>query len=1065
MKKGLNIMIMNRSRFDFRNLLVLSATLWLMLLPVVSAQNENTATTQGMTGIVVDAYTKKPVVAAQISVPARNLSAVTDENGQFTLPLSASFDVMHVTAIDYNLREVAIRGRQHVEIALYSTKFSNYYRNITDATGSTPNSQLVSSVKMIESPDRNTAISADELMQSSFGADMRAVTRSAIPGIGASLFIRGLNSLNANAQPLFVVDDVIWNNLYDVESIHNGFYSNPLDVIDINDIESISVLKDGTSIYGSKAANGVVLIKTRRAKSMVTRITLNVLAGVTERPGNLPMMTGDQFRVYASDMLQSKGVTPAELSQYGFLETNPANARVYGTSHNNTDWSDEVYQNGVSNNYLINTAGGDEKALYYFSLGYGNVKSVVKNTDFERILARFNADFKLIDELDLGLNIGFNRISRSLVDDGMDQNASPVWVSQVKSPFLNPYTYTILGEKTRDFDKYDEFGISNPSGLIYAKIGELTKYRFNLGLKPVLRINNNLTLSSMFDYSVDKTVEDRFLPMKYSAPVMVPDKGISYNEINSQVMRNTSFFDETRLTYDKKIDDMSKIKATYGFRFISNYYESDYAEVHNSGSNNNTTISASYQYLTVDGLNNKTKSLSNYLNVDYSFDNKYFVNGVVSMDASSRFGHETEGGIQLLGASWGVFPAVNGAWLISSEPFMKNVDFVNFAKLRAGYGLTGNDGIADYESMAYFSSVRWHDRAMGLVLSNLENSKIQWETTARANVGLDLGLFNERLNLGIDLFNSNTSDLLVLRTLPDISGLGSYWANGGEMNNKGFELSMNLKVLNLPKFKWEIGASAGHYSNKITSLPEGDYTTKVYDGEVLTAVGQPVGSFYGYKSLGVFATEAQATAADLKIRNIDGTFTPFEAGDVQFEEVLVDGVIDENDRQVIGNPNPDLYGAFNSKFTYNRWSLNAVFTYSYGNDVYNYYRSQLESGKNFNNQTAIMNTRWTAENQNTLQPRATYGDPLGNARFSNRWIEDGSYLRLKNVTLSYELPVKSDYIQGVNIWASANNLLTFTKYLGHDPEFSARNSVYYQGIDAGLLPQTRSYFVGLRLNL
>lgn len=1065
MKKGLNILIMNRSQFLFRNLMVLSASLLLMLFPAVSAQSSNSAADSVITGIVRDAQTHKPVVAAQISVPARNLSAVTDENGKFTLKLQNSFDVLVINAFDYNTREVAIRGRMEINIDLYSNKFSNYYRSVVGVTENVNNSQLVTSTKMVDAIERTSAVSVDEVLQTALGGDLRSVSRSALPGIGSSLFIRGINSINANAQPLFVVDDVIWNNLYDVVSIHNGYFNNPLDVMDMNDIESVSVLKDGTSIYGSKGSNGVILIKTKRARSMVTKITLNVQTGITERPSTLPMMSGDQFRVYASELLQSKGVTPTQLAQYGFLETNPANARAYNTSHNNTDWSDEVYQSGFSSNYLINATGGDEKALYYFSLGYGNTKGIVKETDLERIMARFNADFKLIESLDLGLNIGFNRVSRSLVDDGMDQNGSPVWVSQIKSPFLSPFTFTSQGQITRDYDKYDEFGISNPTGLLYANIGELTKYRFNIGLKPVLRINKDLTLSSMFDYNVQKTVEDRFLPMTYSAPVLIPDQGISFSEINSQVMRNTSLFDETRLTYEKKFDDLSKLKAIYGFRFLYNFYESDYAEAHNSGSNNNTTIKESYKYLKVDGLNNETKSISNYLNLDYSYDNKYFVNGVVSMDASSRFGSQTEGGINLLGASWGVFPSINGAWLVSSEPFMKNVDFVNFAKLRAGFGVTGNDGISDYESMAYFSSVRWFDRAIGLVLSNLENTQIQWETTAKTNIGLDLGLFNERLNVGIDLFNSNTSNLLVMRNLPEISGLGTYWDNGGEMNNRGFEVSMNVKVLNLPKFKWEIGASAGHYRNEITALPDGDYTTSVYDGEVITAVGQPVGSFFGYKTNGVFATEAAATSANLKILNIDGSYTPFEAGDMHFQEVLVDGIIDENDRQLIGNPNPDLYGAFNSKFTMGRWSLNTVFTYSYGNDIYNYYRSQLEAGKNFNNQTSIMNTRWTAEGQNTSQPRATYADPLGNSRFSDRWIEDGSYLRLKNVTLSYELPIKSDYIQGLNIWASANNLLTFSKYLGVDPEFSSRNSVYYQGVDAGLLPQTRSYFLGLRLNL
>ena len=269
----------------------------------------------------------------------------------------------------------------------------------------------------------------------------------------------------------------------------------------------------------------------------------------------------------------------------------------------------------------------------------------------------------------------------------------------------------------------------------------------------------------------------------------------------------------------------------------------------------------------------------------------------------------------------------------------------------------------------------------------------------------------------------------------------------------------------MKNFKWELGASVGHYKNQITALPESDYTTNVFGGEVLTAVGQPIGSFYGFKTSGVFATEAEATSADLKILNADGSFTNFEAGDVIFEDKVADGVIDNNDKQVIGNPNPDFYGTITNKWSYKHISLSTVFTYSYGNDVYNYYRSQLESGKDFSNQTSLMATRWTAEGQVTTQPKAVYGDPMGNARFSDRWIEDGSYIRLKAVTLSYELPIKSDYIEGINIWVSANNLFTLTNYLGLDPEFSAGNSVYYQGVDAGLQPMTKSYYLGVKFNL
>jgi len=248
-------------------------------------------------------------------------------------------------------------------------------------------------------------------------------------------------------------------------------------------------------------------------------------------------------------------------------------------------------------------------------------------------------------------------------------------------------------------------------------------------------------------------------------------------------------------------------------------------------------------------------------------------------------------------------------------------------------------------------------------------------------------------------------------------------------------------------------------------LPDGSYTTSVYNGEVLTAVGQSVGVFYGYKTNGVFATTAQAQSADLKIQNPDGTYSAFGAGDIKFVDKNSDGIIDAKDKQVIGNPNPKFYGNFNSKIYYKRFTLNTLFTYSLGNDIYNYQRSQLEAGNGFNNQTSAMMRRWTGEGQVTDMPQATYGDLLGNSRFSDRWIEDGSYIRLKTVSLSYDLPVKSNFIEGVSIWISANNLLTMTHYLGQDPEVSAGNSVYFQGVDNGLIPLTKCYYLGIKLNL
>ncbi len=1016
------------------------------------------------TGKVVDAATDKPIAAAQINILDKNLSAVTDSLGNFSIELISSGDVLTVNAYGYNKRELSMRGNTQITVRLYASGFSNYFKNVKTTTSTVDQAYTSSSVKSIPVIDRPTAYTADDIISTELSGDVRGISRSGTAAIGSSLFIRGINSLNANSQPLFVVDGVIWNNFQEYSSIQGGYFSNPLDNIDAQDIEDISVLKDGTSIYGSKGANGVVLITTKRSKSMVTKISANITTGLIDQPGSLPMMEGEDFRLYASDMLYSAGFEGNDVSAYPFLNSNPS-LSSYNPYHSKTDWSKSIYQQGVAQNYLINAQGGDDKAMYYFSLGYSNNQGVVKTTDLNRLNARFNADMNLFNKLKMSLNIGFTRNERKMIDDGVNDYSSPGYLAAIKAPFLSPYSFTNEGSVTANYAHYDVFGVGNPEALIMGSINYFKKYRFNISFIPTYEITPDLTLSSQFDYSLYKTVEGHFVPMNYSMPQYIQDKGYSFNQISSQVIRNANVFNETKLRYVKTFDKVHNLNALVGFRYINNYYESDFVREHNSGSNNNTTITGSYDFLQVNGINNRTKSISNYLSADYNYDSRYFVTAAMSMDASSKFGVQTEGGIQLLGASWGLFPSLQGAWLISSEDFMKSAEAVSFLKLRAGFGVTGNDGIPDYQTTAYFNTVRLIDKANGLVIGNLANEHVQWETNAKTNLGVDLGLFDDVLNVNLDLFHSNISNMLVLRELPYYSGLSYFWDNGGSMQNKGFELSANLKLVNTKSFQWEAGFSAGHYKNQVTSLIEGDYATNVMSGQVLTAVGESFGSFYGYKTLGVFSTQAQAYAAGLTQYMNNGSYTQFNAGDMIFEDVNKDQIINSLDKQVIGNANPVLYGNLNTKMVFNKFTLSALFTYSYGNDVYNFYRQTLESGAGFYNQTKAMNSRWTADGQNTLMPKATYGDPMGNARFSDRWIEDGSYLKFKNISLSYELPLKSDYIEGVNVWVSAENLYTWTNYLGLDPEVSVSNNQYYQGVDAGLLPLTRGYYVGLKLNL
>ncbi|MBN2767275.1 MAG: SusC/RagA family TonB-linked outer membrane protein [Paludibacteraceae bacterium] len=1015
-------------------------------------------------GFVKDAQSGAGISAARINVAGDKVSAATDVDGSFVIKVSSPAATLKVSAYGYATREFSVRGKSEVLIFLFSEKLRNFYNPVPAFAKSDNRLTQPASHKSAMVTGQSSALTIDEALQEVFSADARVLTRSGNAGMGASVFLRGLNSINANAQPLYVVDGVPRNNLFDVTSIHDGFYSNPLLNIELSDIESVTVMKDGTSVYGSKASNGVILIRTRRAREMATRINLNINTGINTAPRQIPLLNAGQYRSYVSELLGTTGISPAETDQLPFLNDNPARS-TYNMYHNDTHWASEIYRNGITQNYNINVTGGDEKALYYFALGYANNNGVLKNTGFGRYNMRLNADIKMADRISVGVNIGFSRIDRQLIDDGVNAFTSPAWLSKIKAPFLSPNTFTSLGDQTTEYAYADIFMVGNPGAVIDYSINTLKQNYFNVSLKPEYRVSESLVISNQFDYQTDKTNEDYYRPYLFAAPVYVDGVGYSYNARSSQVMRYSSVFNDLRADYSKSFRYRHTLKAFGGLRYQYNSYESDFAEGHNSMSNSSVNLMGGFSNIRTDGINNIYKSLSCYFNAHYAYDNRYFAEATFSVDGSSRFGAQANGGFSLFGQRWAVFPSLSAAWLVSSEPFMKKAENVSLLKLRAGYGLTGNDDIADYQTNAYFSSVRLKNVSSGLVLSSLANPEIGWESTSRVHAGIDMGLFNDRFVLTIDLFSSVTQNLLVLKDYPEVSGLGKYWSNDGTLSNNGFETTVNIKVLNLKDFGWETALSVGHYRNRITELNNGSFVTKAFDAEIYSAVGNAAGVFYGYKTNGVFATEAEALAAGLKISDGKGGFISFGAGDMIFADFTPDGVIDEKDRQLIGDPNPDYYGSVHNNFYFGNFSLSALITYSCGNDVYNYQRQQLEAGRSFDNQTPVMLARWKSEGDQTLQPRAVYDDPMGNARFSDRWIEDGSYVRLKSVTVSYDVPLKNGFIQGLKIWASAGNLLTMSNYLGSDPEFSAGNKVLFQGIDAALMPSSHNYFIGIKMDL
>jgi TonB-linked SusC/RagA family outer membrane protein len=459
----------------------------------------------------------------------------------------------------------------------------------------------------------------------------------------------------------------------------------------------------------------------------------------------------------------------------------------------------------------------------------------------------------------------------------------------------------------------------------------------------------------------------------------------------------------------------------------------------------------------------ESRWLSSYFNADYSIADKYFLSANLAMDGSSRFGDNAKAGVKLGEKVFSVLPSLAAAWLISSEKALATSK-IDLLKLRASIGLSGNDDIGNYTARQTYVSQNLLGM-QGLVRSGLANNELQWEQVTRLNIGTDVALFKERLQFSFDVFSNKTDKLIIYEPTPTASGFDYVVTNSGGLKTTGIELSTMFRLVNNEKFNWDAGFNVSKYKSSVTELPVDKIITSALGASYITRVGGSPNEFYGHRETGVYSSDAAAAADGLSIKKADGTLVPFTGGDIKFADLNGDKIIDENDREALGSPNPDWHGSFFNKFSYKRFAVNMLFTFSSGNEIFNYTRAQLEGMNNAYNQTENVLNRWRNNGQVTNTPKATWGDPMGNSRFSSRWIEDGSYLRLRTISLSYDVPFKTGFFKYITVYATGNNLITLTDYKGYDPEFSATESVFGQGVDNTLEPQLKSVQVGFKVGL
>ena len=1035
-------------------------------------------------GLVTDQATKKPLAGIQLQALGNiRYTAMTEEDGTFVIKVPVFATALYVFASDYMSQQVPIvagDSTQHLAISMLHDRFQPMYGTGTDYTAKST-AQVT-----------RFGVTVDNEISEKLGADVRAIMHSAALDGGASMFVRGLNSITADAQPLIVIDGIEQDMQRDRYSLHDGQFNNILANISPDDIEKVTVLKNATALYGARGANGVVLIDTKRGHSMATRIDANVSAGVTLLPKLPTLMNASQYRAYAAEMLGTIDGIMEKNIDFRFLGDNPY---YYHTYHNETDWTDEVYRTALTQNYSINVQGGDDIGMYNLSVGYVDAQYTAKDNSFNRMNVRFNTDIKILYNLKTKFDISIARTNNSLFDNGMPADftegtvVSPTALALIKAPLLSPYVYNSLlnngqGGYSDLLSGYDDlfsqlgnsYSLANPLAIInYGEGDNKNKAEntyFNVRVEPTYQLTDDLSFTAMLSYTLDRNAQRYFRPYTGVPSFSIPGLGRVYAKTESMFAKENNIVAKLQADWHHQWGAHS-VTAFAGGRYNAFTYDTNDVGVQATGETSDKNPSLGWSgFHSVDGANDEWKQIQWYGNVDYNYMNRYFATLSLLGEANSRFGDNADG-LKLFGVKWAVFPSVQLGWVLTNESWFPKKAAINYLRLQAGFDISGNDGISNYAARTSYSTVRYNLGAIGTQLTNVGNDNIQWESTKKMNVGLQGYLLNNRLGVRFDYFIHNTDNLLTLKSFSTpIAGINRYWSNGGSLQNTGFEAAVTAKPVVSKDWNVELGASVGHYVNKVKTLPDGSYTSSVYgDDNILTSEGNPVALFYGYRTAGVFSTDAEAKAAGnngyLYMEDNAGIRHDFVAGDVHFVDLNGDGKISEADKTVIGDPNPDIYGNIFATVSWKQFTLNVGFNYSLGNDVFNYQRSILNAGSNFYNQQVAEVGRWRYEGQQASLPRANYGDPMGNNRFSDRWIEDGSYLRLKTLSLTYRVPVPGSWtwLQGLTVWAEAQNLLTFTKYLGSDPEFSAGYGVLYQGIDTGNLAQSRSFTAGLKINL
>ncbi len=1024
----------------------------LLCLLVFLAGFMQQAVSQGVavTGKVRNKATGDALIGVTVTAEGTRTITTTDANGNFSITVAKGVTLLFTYAGSAPVR-YKVTNAGFIEIQMEEAG-KDMNEVVVVGYGTRKRKDLSTAVSSVSSKEINATPVADaaQALQGRV-AGVTIVQGSGAPGGtgGTGIRIRGISSLTGTNNPLVVVDGY---------PLPDQGADNVLNSFGTGDIESIDVLKDAAaaSIYGVRGSNGVIVITTKRGRPGRTTLTVDIYRGL-QQAWQLPdMLDARQYAILNSEARIASGLQPlAKLSDFNAIETQ------YGKG---TNWLDEIYRRAAIQNVSITATGGSDKSQYMFSAGYFKQDGILYKTDFERFNLRFNGDIKVNDRIKVGNTLAMSKFIEYGADTYTAFNSINI-LALTSPPTVLPRNAD--GTYAGGNGSTDGFNEPNPIYQLEVPKNKNTKYRINGNVFTEINLLKELKFKASFGADFVYQEINNF------SPVTPSSGGRPFIQTGYSVQKGLypDYLAEYTLTYDKVIREKHKINAVVGHTFQENRYSYVLAgrggnftqniPVLNDQIFRATDISQTYN-ASEDGVNSRL--ISYFGRVNYDFDGRGSLGISVRRDGSSNFAPKNK---------FAVFPSVSASWRLTKEKFMEGIKWLDELKVRASFGYTGNPNVG---GNAFIQSINQSFQytfgnssgsggvVNGAAPSRSYNPDIKWEKNEQLNVGVDGSIFKNRLGFSIDVYQRRSKDLILYVAPPFVSGtFEAVPFNTGTLQNRGIDISLNGRVLKLKDFMWNANAVIGAYQNKVISLglsaPLDGGFARITGGSLRTVQGSPANFFFGFVTEGIFQSYAEIASHAVQTAGTDPA-TSTAPGDIKFKDLNNDGIINNQDRANIGNANPTFtYGLTNS-FVYKNLELTVFLQGSQGNKVLNFTRWYTEGGVSNGNYSNDVIGRWTAPGTSNSMPRLALNDPNGNNRVSDRFVEDASYLRIKNLRLAYTLPGKwteRAKLKKTQVYVSSQNLLTITNYTGMDPEVGG-------GVDYGFYPQARTILAGITVD-